>query len=243
MQKIIGLVGYVNKSELVINLAKTLSITGKKVLVIDGTLEERLRYTIPAFNNSEKEYLTNFDGVDYALGFSSMDGIKEYICTKTSDADTYDIILLDIDNANAYTSFRQGMDEFTKTYFFIEYLNISFGRNIEILKALTSFAEDGKKPILSRVIYKQYVSRASDKYFTKLIEDYQVEWYERDYELPFLEQDKIADIEMQQSGYIDLNRHTKQFISLMADMASDMLGDVGSADIKKMLKMYTRGRA
>ena len=53
MQKIIGLVGYVNKSELVINLAKTLSITGKKVLVIDGTLEERLRYTIPAFNNSD----------------------------------------------------------------------------------------------------------------------------------------------------------------------------------------------
>ena len=58
MQKIIGLVGYVNKSELVINLAKTLSITGKKVLVIDGTLEERLRYTIPAFNNSENSTLS-----------------------------------------------------------------------------------------------------------------------------------------------------------------------------------------
>ena len=243
MQKIIGLVGYVNKSELVINLAKTLSITGKKVLVIDGTLEERLRYTIPAFNNSEKEYLTNFDGVDYALGFSSMDGIKEYICTKTSDADTYDIILLDIDNAETYAGFRQGMDEFTRTYFFIEYLNISFGRNVEILKTLTSFYEEGKKPILTRVIYKQYVSRASDKYFTKLIEDYEVEWNERDYELPFLEQDKIADIEMQQSGYIDLNRHTKQFVGLMADITSEILGDVTSADIKRMLKMYTRGRA
>ena len=58
-----------------------------------------------------------------------------------------------------------------------------------------------------------------------------------------MEQDKIADIEMQQSGYIDVNRHTKQFISMMADIASDILGDVASVDIKKMIKMYTRGRA
>ena len=84
------------------------------MLVIDGTLEERLRYTIPAFNNSEKEYLTNFDGVDYALGFNNMDAIKEYICTKTSDAETYDIILLDIDNADSYVGFRQGSEEFTR---------------------------------------------------------------------------------------------------------------------------------
>ena len=93
MQKIIGLVGYVNKTELVINLAKILAITGKSVLVVDATVEERMRYTIPAFNNSEKEYLANFDGVDYALGFTSIEAVKEYICAKTSDADTYDIIL------------------------------------------------------------------------------------------------------------------------------------------------------
>ena len=243
MQKIIGLVGYVNKSELVINLAKMLSITGKKVLVIDGTLEERLRYTIPAFNNSEEEYLTNFDGVDYALGFDSIDKVKEYICTKTSDADTYDIILLDIDNAETYVGFRKGGEEFSRTFFFIEYLNISFARNAEILKAMDSFVEAGKKPVLTRVIYRQYISRTSEKYFARLIADYQIEWNEREYDLPFMDQDRIADIEMQQSGYMDLNRHTKQFISMLADMASEILGEVSSADIKKLIKMYTRGRA
>ena len=72
MQKVIGLVGYVNTTEYIINLAKVLSITGNSVLVIDGTTEERLRYSIPAFNNSEKEYLVHFDGADYALGFRSI---------------------------------------------------------------------------------------------------------------------------------------------------------------------------
>lgn len=43
MQKIIGMVGYVNKTELIINLAKVLKLAGKSVLVIDATKEERMR--------------------------------------------------------------------------------------------------------------------------------------------------------------------------------------------------------
>lgn len=240
MQKVIGFVGYVNKTELVINLAKVLSITGKSVLVIDGTLEERMRYTIPAFNNSEKEYLVNFDGVDYALGFRSIDAIKEYICKKTSDADTYDIILIDIDNVDSYKDFRNE-DEFSRTFFFIEYLNISFGKNIKLLETITSYSEN--KPVLTQVLYKQYVTRTSEKYFNNLIMEYPVEWNERYYELPFLDQDKIADIEMQQSGYMDINRHTKQFISMVTDMAADIVGDIQAADIRRMIKSYSRGRA
>ena len=242
MQKVIGLVGYVNKTELIINLAKVLTIAGKSVLVIDGTVEERLRYTIPAFNDSEKEYLVNFDGVDYALGFKSIAGIKEYICTKTSDADTYDYILIDIDNVNSYNDYRKG-EAFAKTFFFIEYLNISFGKNIDLLKAITSYEESDVKPILTQVLYKQYVTRTSAKYFENKIVEYPVEWNERFYELPFLDQDKIADIEMQQSGYIDLNRHTKQFVNMITDMASDIIGDIQAGEIRKMIKLYSRGRA
>lgn len=242
MQKVIGLVGYVNKTELIINLAKVLTITGKSVLVIDGTVEERLRYTIPAFNNSEKEYLVNFDGVDYALGFRSIDSIKEYICKKTSDADTYDVILIDIDNVPAYQDFRNE-DEFSKTFFFIEYLNISFGKNIKLLDAITSYEGNNGKPVLTQVLYKQYVTRTSEKYFNNLIMEYPIDWNERYYEMIFMDQDRIADIEMQQSGFIDMNRHTKQFISLVTDMAADIIGDIQAAEVRKMIKLYSRGRA
>ena len=50
------------------------------------------------------------------------------------------------------------------------------------------------------------------------------------------------DIEFEQSGYIDMNRHTKQYITLITDMASDIIGDVQAGEIRKMIKMYTRGR-
>lgn len=240
MQKVIGLVGYVNKSELIINLAKILSITGKSVLVIDGTTEERLRYTIPAFNNTEKEYLIHFDGADYALGFRSIESIKEYICKKTSNADTYDYILIDIDNVQSYEDFRQ--DNLYRTFFFIEFLNISIGKDEELLKAITSHEAVDKKPVMTRVIYRQYVTRTSERYFEDKILNYPVEWNQIEYELPYMDQDKIADIEAQQSGYIDINRHTKQFIAFVTDIASDIIGELSGADIRKMVKMYTRGR-
>ena len=62
------------------------------------------------------------------------------------------------------------------------------------------------------------------------------------YELPYMDQDKIADIEFEQSGYIDMNRHTKQYLALITDMAADIIGDVQAAEIRKMIKMYTRGK-
>lgn len=240
MQKVIGLVGYVNKTEYIINLAKVLSITGKSVLVIDGTVEERLRYSIPAFNNSEKEYLVHFDTVDYALGFRSIESIKEYICKKTSNADSYDIILIDIDNVEAYEDFRQ--ENFSKTFFFIEYSNISIAKNEELLKVISSYEALERKPVLTRVIFQQYASRASEKYFEDKILSYEVDWNETSYELQYFDQDRIADIEFEQSGYIDMNRHTRQFINLVTDMASDIIGDVQSGEIRKMVKMYTRGK-
>ena len=86
MQKIIAFVGYVNKSEFIINLAKVLDIMRKKVLVVDGTSEQRIKYTIPTFDVAAKESLTHFDGTDYAVGFDSIEAIKNYICTECEKA-------------------------------------------------------------------------------------------------------------------------------------------------------------
>ena len=240
MQKVIGLAGYVNKTEYIINLAKVISISGKAVLVIDATVEERVRYSIPAFNNTEKEFLSHYDGVDYAVGFRSIEQIKEYICKKTSNADSYDIILIDMDNVSSYEDFR--LENITKTFFFIEYTNISISKNEELLRVMTNYEEVGKKLSLTRVVFKQYVTRASNKYFENKILSFPVEWDENEYELSYMEQDKIADLEGEQSGYIDINRHTKQFISLVTDMASDIIGEIQPGEMRKMVKMYTRGK-
>ena len=48
---VIGLIGYVDKYDFAINLAKTINIMNKSVLVVDATLDRKLKYIVPALNN------------------------------------------------------------------------------------------------------------------------------------------------------------------------------------------------
>ena len=238
MQKIIGLVGYVNKTEYIINLAKVLSLTEKKVLVIDATIEERARYSIPAFNNTEPQYLSHFDGIDFAIGFRSIKEIKDYVYSRILKEEIYDVILIDIDSIRAYSDFVK--ENFSKIYFFVEYSNISLAKDEELLKTIIYYASVDKKPLLTKVTFKQYVTRTSEQYFENKIRNFPVEWAENEYELPYMDQDVIADIEGEQSGYMDINRHTRPFVSAVTDMAAEIAEDVQAGDIRRIVKMYTR---
>lgn len=238
MQKVIGLIGYVNKVEFIINLAKVLNIMGNNVLVIDGTAEEKTRYTIPSFDKKEKEHLTHFDGVDYAVGFTSIDRIKEYICEKTSSAEDYDYILIDIDNAKFYQSFK--VDKFSRIYFFSEYTNISLSKNEELIEEVSNLKTIDDEIEIIKVIFKYYVTRASEKYFDEKLNNINIKFSENIYEIQYSDQDRIADIEGEQSGFIDPTRHTKQFMSVITDMASEITGEMTAGEIRRNIKMYTR---
>lgn len=240
MQKIIGFIGYVDKSEFIINLSKIFKIMNKRVLVVDGTLEKRIKYTIPTFDIAQDESITHFDGTDFAVGFNSIESIKEYICNKTSIADDYDYIFLNIDNAESYEYFKD--ENISKYYFFIEHTTASLIRNEELVRRITEERSPEDKIEMTKVVFKYYISRASTKYFEARLMDMNVKWIDVEYELPYMDQDKIADLEAELSGYIDISRHTRQYISLVTDIASEILGGVTSGEIKKMIKNYSRGR-
>ena len=203
MQKIVGLMGYVNKSDFAINLAKVLDIMGKKVLVIDGTVENKLKYTVPKIEKDKACYITNYDRVDYAIGFKTMEEIKEYLCNEISDVDNYDIVLIDIDNPGFYENFRT--NNISMIYFFMEYTNISIAKNKEILEALLDAkpAEGETELMITKVLFRNYITRASAEYYESKMADFNVLWTNDPYELPYDDQDRIADIESQQSGFID----------------------------------------
>lgn len=242
MQRVIGLIGYVNKSDFVVNLAKVLDIMGKKVLVVDGTVENRLKYTIPKIEYEKNSYITNFDRVDYAIGFRSMEDIKNYLCNEISDVDSYDIVLIDIDNVSSYENFKT--NNISMIYFFTEYTNISIAKNKEILQAVLDSKPNAgdEKLIITKVTFRHYITRASVEYYEAKMGDFNVLWTNEPYEIPYDDQDRIADIESQQSGYIELSRHTKGFENTIIDMSVDIIGEATAGEVKKSIKMYVRGR-
>ena len=238
MQEVIGLVGYVNKTDYVLNLAKTLNVMGKNVLVVDGTAEQRLKYTIPALNQKDKSYVTQYDSIDFAVGFKTLHDVENYICKRELNIGLYDYILLDIDNPSGYEGMRtRGIN---KTYFFVEYTNISMAKNSELLKTMMVYKPLDGKLELTKVLFKYYITRASEAYYENKLQAFAINWGELSYELPYEDQDRIADIETQQSGINEIMRHTKQFIITLAEMSSEILKDKTSAEIRKQMKDYNR---
>lgn len=238
MQKIVGLIGYVNKSDFIINIAKVLNIMDKKVLVIDATIEKRLKYTLPIIDYTKKSYITNFDEVDYAVGFNSFEEVKKYMCKDEIHIETYDYILIDIDSPMAIEKFNY--KEIKLKYFFMEYTNISTEKNKEILKQMQEIKEIDAKMEMIKVLFRNYYTRTSDVYYESKIEEFNIEWISEPYELSYEDQDKIVDIEAQQSGYIEVNKHTKNFQNIVVNIVNEIIGDTSEGEIKKMIKMYIR---
>lgn len=232
--QVIGLVGYVDKYDYSINLAKSINIMDKSVLVVDATADKKLKYIIPSLNNIGDAYITQYDNIDFALGFDSMHDIENYMCEQSINIGLYDYVIIDIDSPKSYELFRnRGFD---KIYFFVETSILSVTKNKELIKAMKVYNQGEDKMKFSRVTYKAYMSRAAENYLDTKIVEYGVEWAEPQYEILNDDQDRIVNIDSQYSGIITLRKHSRMFINTISDMTAEIIGDITSKDVKNQIK-------
>lgn len=232
--KVIGMIGYVDKYDFVMNLAKSINIMEKSVLVVDGTSDKKLKSIVPALGNIGAAYVTQYNEIDFAVGFDSMHDIEQYMCDQSINIALYDYILIDIDSPNSYELFRTR--KFDKNYFFIDSTILSVAKNKEIIKGIRVYNQKEEQINLTKVVYKAYMSRAGEEYFQKQIEDYNMTWTEPDYEIPLEEQDKLVDIDSQFGGMIQLRKHTKSYIDAIANIAAEILDDITEKEVKNQIK-------
>ena len=77
--KKIGFIGAYDKTDVILSVAKVLTMAGKRVLVMDNTITQKCKYVVPVINPT-KSYITTFEEIDVAVGFESIDNLKQYIC-------------------------------------------------------------------------------------------------------------------------------------------------------------------
>ena len=75
--KKVGFVGAFDKTDLLIYIAKILTVLGKRVLIADATITQKAKYVVPALNPT-LSYITEFEEIDIAVGFKNIEGIAEY---------------------------------------------------------------------------------------------------------------------------------------------------------------------
>ena len=131
----IGFIGAYDKIDFIIYIAKILVEMGQSVLVIDGTITQKARYIVPSIEPTTT-YVTEFEGIDIAVGLKSFADIKDYLGIPEINELPYDIVLIDTDMVEGVENYE--MENCEKIYFATSFDMYSIKRGIESISGIAT---------------------------------------------------------------------------------------------------------
>lgn len=230
--KKIGFIGAYDKTDLIVYVAKILTTLNKKVLVVDATVNQKARYIVPTISPAAT-YVTDFEDIDIAVGFSDMEGIKNYLGITQEQEWEYDILLVDTDNIAGLQAFE--LEEAQKNYFVTSFDNYSLKKGLETLIEL-------KVPMsLTKVLFSKEMLKEEDDYLNFLSLGHKVIWNEYRIYFPIENGDLTVIYENQRVAKIKLKKLSVQYKDGLVYLAEEILGDVSENNIRKAIKIIEKG--
>lgn len=226
--KKVGFIGGYNKTDMILYVAKMLTIAGKNVLVVDATKEQFAKYIVPTINPTFS-YVTNYENIDIAIGFNNLKDIKDYLAEELN----YDYILIDIDNFESFENYD--MENCFKNYFVTSFNLYSIKKGLEILINLTQPVE------LTKVIFSKEILYEENEYLNFLSLGYKVNWNEYRVYFPLEMGDESAIIDNQRLSKIKFKNLTTQYKESLMYIAEELIGERDASDFIKALKNFEKG--
>ena len=226
----IGFVGAYDKTDVILYIAKIISLIGKKVLVIDSTINQKAKYVVPVINPT-KSYITNFEGMDIAVGFNNLQQIQEYLGTEDKKID-YDIILIDIDSTESIEIYD--MKEANKNYFVTSFDLYSLKKGIEIIDGLNETIQ------LKKVLFSKYATEEEDDYLNFLSLGHKVIWESEKIYFPLELGDQSTIIENQMLSKIKIRKLTNQYKKSLLYMAEEIVKPEERGKIRKVFRQLEK---
>lgn len=228
----IGFIGCYDKTDLIIYIAKILVATGKKVIVIDSTINQKAKYVVPVIKPTIS-YVTEFEGIDVAVGFHNFNEIKAYLGMPIHAELDYDIALIDVDNFESIESYQLIQAE--KNYFVTSFDAFSLKKGLEILSGLTQVLK------LTKVLYSREATKEEDDYLNYLSLGYKIEWEDERIYFPFEVGDQSVIAENQRVSKIKFKKLSVQYKEALMFIAEELLGKNNYAEIKRIFKQLEKG--
>lgn len=227
----IGFIGCYDKTDLVIYIAKILVATGKKVIVIDSTINQKAKYIVPVIKPT-MSYVTEFEGIDVAVGFNNYDEIKGYLGMPIHAELDYDIALLDVDTTEGIDAFQIPMAE--KNYFVTSFDAFSLKKGLEILSGLTDVLK------MTKILFSRNATKEEDDYLNYLSLGYKVEWDEERIYFPFEVGDQSVIAENQRVSKIKFRKLSTQYKEALMFITEELSGEGSYSGIKKIFRQLEK---
>ena len=224
--KQVGFVGAFDKTDLIIYIAKILTVLGKRVLIADTTITQKAKYVVPALNPT-LSYITEFEEIDIAVGFKNVEAIANYT-NRSVDTLEYDYFLLDIDSAESAMNFR--IDRSVQNFFVTSFDTYDIRRGIEILGQFQT-------PIkMTKVLFSKEVSKEDDEYLNYLSLGAKVMWEDERIYFPLEMGDKTAIINNQKVAKVRFENLTSMYKDGMEFIIAKIDQAFQGPNIRKIIK-------
>lgn len=224
--KKIGFIGAYDKTDFIIYIARALVEMGKKVIVIDTTVNQKAKYIVPSISPTIS-YVTEYEGIDISVGLYSYIDIAHYLGIETFEACGYDYVLIDIDNAIMLDNFNLYTTD--RNYFVTSFDLFSLKRGIEILSGI-------KVPMqLTKVLYSKFMTKEEDDYLNYLSMGTKIQWTDERIYFPFENGDQSVIIENQRIAKLKIkglsNEYKESLIYLVEEITEE-----SDSNVRKIFK-------
>ena len=225
--KKIGFIGVYDKIDLVLCIAKILTKADKKVLVADATKMQKSKYVVPAINPT-KSYITEFEGIDVAIGFDSIENIKQYLGIEKQEDFEYDIMLVDTDDYEGVINYN--IQDSEKIYYISSFDAYSLKKGIEILTRV-------QVPMhMTKIFSSKSMLKEEEDYFDYLALGLKIVWNEEKLYFLLENGDQAAIIENQRVSKIKLKNLSNEYRENVIFLVNGIDKEIGERNIRGIVK-------
>lgn len=238
--KKIGFIGAYDKTSFIANIAKVLRNLDYKVLVIDTTLMQKSKYIIPAINPT-KSYITDFEDIDFAVGFENIKEVEKYLGAYEHETIketlkegfneknfSYDYVLIDVDSMKMFESFELKNAEVN--YFVTNFDIYSLRKGVDIF-------DDAKYPIkLTKVLFSFQQTKEEEECLNNMSLEYNIQWNNYTIYFPIICEDIKVIEEDQRVQKINFKRLSVGYRESLEKIILDINKDENKSKIRKAMK-------
>lgn len=225
--KKIGFIGVYDKTDLILGIAKILVEAQKKVLVIDATEIQKSRYVVPVINPT-KSYITEFEGIDVAVGFETLENVKQYLAMEGEDKFDYDYMLIDTDDYKGIVGFN--LPDAEKIYYITSFDAYSLKKGIEVLGQI-------EIPLhMMKLFFSKEMLKEEEEYFDYLALGLKVIWNEEKLYFLLENGDRAAITENQRVSRIKFRNLSNEYRENIEYLVHDIEKEIDERKIKTIMK-------
>ena len=222
--KKIGFIGAFEKTDLLVFVARILVELQKKVLIVDSTILGRARYIVPSISPS-KYYVTEYEGIDVAVGFNRLEEVQEYLGVPSLQ---YDIVLIDVDTHENFENFD--LENSDKNYFVTGFDNYSLKKGLEAIGKMQN------KILMTKVLFSRDMLKEEEDYLNFLSFYYSVKWAGDKIYFPYDNGDSTVIIENQRAAKINLKNLSTEYKDGLIELANQIVPEIRNGEIKRVIK-------